>query len=77
LHQTGARLRATFPRPRLPAAGAVADAGAITDGVARGKGREALKVAPPAADPKADPREAKPFAHPKYWAAVVLIGDPN
>jgi hypothetical protein len=51
--------------------------GAITDGVARGKGQEALKVAPPAADPKADPKQAKPFAHPKYWAAFVLIGDPN
>jgi CHAT domain-containing protein len=34
-------------------------------------------VAPPAADPRADPKEAKPFAHPKYWADFVLIGDPN
>src|SRR5262249_35344235 len=51
--------------------------GAITDGGARGKGQEALKLAPPAADPKADPRQVKPFAHPRYWAAFVLIGDPN
>ncbi len=51
--------------------------GKITDGVGRGKDQPALKVAPLAADPKADPREAKPFAHPRYWAAFVLIGDPN
>jgi CHAT domain-containing protein len=51
--------------------------GTITNGVARGKGQEALKVAPPAADPKADPKEVKPFAHPRYWAAFVLIGDPD
>ncbi len=51
--------------------------GTITDGVGRGKDQPALKVAPPAADPKADPREARPFAHPRYWAAFVLIGDPN
>ncbi len=51
--------------------------GTITDGVARGKDQPALKVTPPAAEPKANPKEAKPFAHPRYWAAFVLIGDPN
>jgi CHAT domain-containing protein len=51
--------------------------GAITDGVARGKGQEALKVVPPAADPQANPKEVRPFAHPRYWAAFVLIGEPD
>jgi CHAT domain-containing protein len=51
--------------------------GAITGGVARGKGQEALKVVSPAADPQADPKQVRPFAHPKYWAAFILIGDPN
>src|SRR5262249_36995265 len=51
--------------------------GTITDAGARGKEQPALKVAPPAADPRADRKEVKPFAHPRYWAAFVLIGDPN
>ncbi len=51
--------------------------GIITDGVARGKDQPALKVVPPVAEPKANPKEAKPFAHPRYWAAFVLIGDPR
>jgi CHAT domain-containing protein len=51
--------------------------GAITDGVARGKGQEALKVVPPVVGPQSNPKDAKPFAHPRYWAAFVLIGDPN
>jgi tetratricopeptide (TPR) repeat protein len=51
--------------------------GAISNGVARGEVQEALKVEPPVADPKADPKEVKPFAHPRYWAAFILIGDPN
>jgi CHAT domain-containing protein len=49
----------------------------ITEGVARGKDQPALKVASLAADPKVNPKEVKPFAHPKYWAAFVLLGDPN
>lgn len=51
--------------------------GTITDGVARGPEQEALKVTTPALDPKANAREVKPFAHPRYWAAFILIGDPN
>ena len=49
----------------------------ISNGVARGvRGKgETLKLAPPAVDPQA--KDAKPFAHPKYWAAFILIGDPN
>jgi CHAT domain-containing protein len=51
--------------------------GTITAGVARGKDQPALKVVVPAVDTEADPKAAKPFAHPKYWAAFVLIGDPD
>jgi CHAT domain-containing protein len=51
--------------------------GTITDGLARGKDQPALKVTAPMADPNANPKEVKPFAHPRYWAAFVLIGDPN
>jgi hypothetical protein len=52
--------------------------GTITKGVSRGTEQEALKeIKPPVGDPKANPKEVKPFAHPRYWAAFVLIGDPN
>jgi CHAT domain-containing protein len=49
----------------------------ISNGVARGvRGKgDLLKLAVPAVDPRA--KDAKPFAHPKYWAAFILIGDPN
>lgn len=51
---------------------------ALTNSVARGErgpvtlrlDRKENKEAPPAKD-------SKPFAHPKYWAAFILIGDPN
>ena len=48
----------------------------ISNGVARdarGKNVE-LKVI---TDTKVRAKEAKPFAHPKYWAVFILIGDPN
>jgi CHAT domain-containing protein len=51
--------------------------GTITNGVARGKDQPALQLAAPAVDPQADPKESQPFAHPKYWAAFILIGDPD
>jgi tetratricopeptide (TPR) repeat protein len=51
--------------------------GTITNGVARGKDQPALKVMVPPVEAPADPKEAKPFAHPKYWAAFILIGDPD
>lgn len=50
--------------------------GVLTEGVSRGskKGRNILNKIPAADD---TPREAKPYAHPRYWAAFILIGDPD
>lgn len=43
----------------------------------RGKGED-LKLAVPATDSKQPvARDFKPFAHPRFWSAFVLIGDPN
>jgi hypothetical protein len=51
---------------------------AISKGVSRGAGVKAVELAPPkpTADAKPDASQ-KPFDHPKYWAAFILIGDPN
>jgi tetratricopeptide (TPR) repeat protein len=50
--------------------------GTITQSVPRGKGETALRVkSQPAEGVK--PKEAKPFAQPRYWAAFILIGDPD
>jgi tetratricopeptide (TPR) repeat protein len=45
----------------------------ISNGVARGaRGKNVdLKVV------ATETKDAKPFAHPKFWAAFILIGDPN
>jgi CHAT domain-containing protein len=50
----------------------------MTNGVARGtRGKDVTLLLAPA-DPMAPPGAgAGPFAHPKYWATFVLIGDPN
>ena len=49
-------------------------------GIARGKGR----VERPATDPQPPtptqpkmPKGERPFEHPYYWAAFILIGDPK
>jgi hypothetical protein len=45
-------------------------------GVACGKDEPALAV--PAADAKLTlEADYRPFAHPRYWAAFILIGDPE
>ncbi len=46
---------------------------AISGGVDRGSRGAGMKVKP---IPKVEKGE-KPFVHPKYWAAFILIGDPN
>jgi CHAT domain-containing protein/tetratricopeptide (TPR) repeat protein len=42
-----------------------------------GKG-EPLNLVVPSVDPTApDDKADKPFSHPRYWSAFILIGDPN
>jgi CHAT domain-containing protein/tetratricopeptide (TPR) repeat protein len=49
----------------------------LTQGVARSKGRLALPRLPALPAAPAETPEAPPYAHPYYWAAFVLIGDPR
>jgi tetratricopeptide (TPR) repeat protein len=50
----------------------------ITAGVARGNNEPALKLVVPTAEPQARAADDdRPFAHPRYWAAFILIGDPD
>jgi CHAT domain-containing protein len=57
----------------LPRQEALERAAQLSQGVVRGKGRPAL----PAVELPAVAKEERPFAHPYYWAAFVLIGDPD
>jgi tetratricopeptide (TPR) repeat protein len=50
---------------------------ALTQGVARGKDQPALKIVTPEKPKGEAGAGAKPFAHPRYWAAFILIGDSN
>jgi CHAT domain-containing protein len=59
---------------RLPRSEALKLAAQVTGGVERGKGRPALPQTP--AVPETD-RDEPPYAHPYYWAAFVLVGDPD
>jgi CHAT domain-containing protein len=52
---------------------AAKQAAALTQGVARGKGRKPLPPLPVAKGSRAA-KAAKPYAHPYYWAAFVLVG---
>ena len=50
----------------------------MTKGVVRGKGQKALPlIAVPKPDDPSVEKTFKPFEHPKYWAAFILIGDPD
>ncbi len=52
---------------------------AMTNGVSRGeRGKDVALNPPPKVSKEAPPANGfKPFAHPRYWAAFILIGDPN
>jgi tetratricopeptide (TPR) repeat protein len=58
----------------LPRSEAVKRAAALTGGVERGAGRQALPRAPAVPETAHD---EPPYAHPYYWAAFVLVGDPG
>jgi CHAT domain-containing protein len=53
---------------------AVKRAAQLSKGVSRGKGRPVLPLLPAVPSAAA---EGGPYAHPYYWAAFVLIGDPD
>jgi CHAT domain-containing protein len=56
----------------------------MRNGVSRGeraKGED-LQLKVPSPGPKepgakTDRQSGKPFSHPRYWSAFILIGDPN
>jgi tetratricopeptide (TPR) repeat protein len=56
---------------------ALKQAARVSQGVARGKDRPRLPRLPAAPESAAGARDDKPYAHPYYWAAFVLIGDPD
>jgi len=47
----------------------------LTEGVARGAGRKTLPLLPAVAEAASNEQDLKPYAHPTYWAAFILIGD--
>jgi CHAT domain-containing protein/tetratricopeptide (TPR) repeat protein len=49
----------------------------VSQGVERGKGRPRQTLLPPLPEPAGVAEDNKPYAHPYYWAAFVLIGDPD
>jgi tetratricopeptide (TPR) repeat protein len=49
----------------------------VSQGVERSKGRPKVKLLPALPEPAPPTRDDKPYAHPYYWAAFILIGDPN
>ncbi|HEV3144011.1 MAG TPA: CHAT domain-containing protein, partial [Gemmataceae bacterium] len=49
----------------------------LAHSVARGNNELALKLVVPTSEPVAAIPNDRPFSHPRYWAAFVLIGDPD
>jgi CHAT domain-containing protein len=60
----------------VPASEALQRLGEITKGVVRGErpAREEMRAVP---KPKDAAGDYKPYAHPRYWAAFILLGDPQ
>jgi CHAT domain-containing protein len=60
----------------LTATEALERLGSLTHGVTRGErpAREAMRGVP---RPKDAAKDYRPYAHPRYWAAFILIGDPE
>jgi len=52
-------------------------AASLSGGEARAKGAEKRKEAAPRLNVTAGPDNSRPYAHPYYWAAFVLVGDPD
>jgi CHAT domain-containing protein len=49
----------------------------LSKGVVRGKGRKELPLLPAVPEATVNVKEDRPYAHPYYWGAFVLIGDPD
>jgi CHAT domain-containing protein len=60
----------------LSASEALERLGTLTEGVVRGErpARELMQALP---KPKDAGKDHRPYAHPRYWAAFILIGDPE
>jgi CHAT domain-containing protein len=56
---------------------ALRTAAEVSQGVERGKGRPKAQVLSAVPEPAPGVKEDRPYAHPYYWAAFILIGDPN
>jgi tetratricopeptide (TPR) repeat protein len=52
-------------------------ASAVSQSVERGKGRQRLPLLPAVPEAPPEAKDRQPYAHPYYWAAFVLIGDPD
>jgi tetratricopeptide (TPR) repeat protein len=60
----------------LSRAEALRVAAEVTQGVERGKGRPRQPLLAPVPEPVPAASDDRPYAHPYYWAAFILIGDP-
>jgi Tfp pilus assembly protein PilF len=61
----------------LPRTEALKVAAQVSQGVERGKGRPRLELLPAVPEVASAAKEDCPYAHPYYWAAFILIGDPG
>ncbi len=61
----------------LPREEAIARAASLTQGVSRGKAAAKLAPLPVPSSTSQEKSGDCPFAHPHYWAAFILMGDPR